>query len=267
MVFGWSPKTCSILIFGKGLDLTLQSVSLDSVRLIIYTRVSTADQTCENQIRELRALAKLRPEWEIVGEFSDVMSGAKADRPGLEQVMNQVRMKAVDGVLVVKLDRMARSLAHFARMAAEFVKHDVAIIIPGQGIDTSKSNPCGRFQMNILAAVAEFERDLIRERTRAGIATARAKGKQIGRVSTKMPRNPDERAAIVAKWRSEGRPCGYRGLGQMLGGVSASTALTMDKKFPTAPDLPGQLIIPATEDSPPPQLTLPSEEPASFDFE
>lgn len=217
---------------------------------------------------ELRALVAQRPGWRIVAEHTDVMSGSKAQRPGLDAVMQAVRAKAVDGVVAVKIDRMARSLAHFAQLAAEFVKHDVALIIPGQGIDTSKSNPCGRFQMNILAAVAEFERDLIRERTRAGLAVARANGKVIGRTSRKMPPDPADRAQIVAVWRQDGTPGGYRELGQRLGGVSPGTAWQVAKNFPAAPDVPGQTMMPLGDVPPPPeQLALdvnPAPEPLDF---
>lgn len=202
------------------------------MRVIIYTRVSTQDQSCAGQLMELRGLVKARPGWTIAGEYSDVMSGSRDDRPGLEAVMEAVAHRLVDGVMCAKIDRLARSLAHFAKLAGEFTKYDVALIVPGQGIDTSKSNPCGRFQMNILAAVAEFERDLIRERTRSGIAVARAKGRKIGRPSLKLPASWEERAEIVRVWHKAGRVGGYRVLGELLGGVSPGTAFWVAKRVP-----------------------------------
>ncbi len=171
--------------------------------------------------------------WIIEKEFTDTISGTKSDRPGLEAVMALVHARSIDAVCAVKIDRMARSLVHFSKLAAEFVRHDVALICPGQGIDTSKANPCGKFQMNILAAVAEFERDLISERTKAGLAVARANGKILGKPSLKLP-PPSDRKAIVARWLASGN--GYDDLGVMLGGVSRATAWRIAKRIvPTLP--------------------------------
>ncbi len=198
------------------------------MKVVLYARVSTADQSCAAQLLELRAYCVAR-KWTVVKEFSDTISGTKADRPGLDAVMTLVRAKEIDAVCAVKIDRMARSLVHFSRLAAEFVKCDIALICPGQGIDTSKSNPCGKFQMNILAAVAEFERDLISERTKAGLAVARANGKILGKPSEKLPPEID-RKRIVREWVEAGAP-GYDDLAKRLGGVSRSTAWRIADKL------------------------------------
>lgn len=153
-------------------------------------------------------------------EFSDILSGSKKDRPGLDALMACVAAGQVEAVLCVKLDRMARSLGHFASLVAEFEKAGVALICTSQGIDTSKSNACGRLQMNVLSAVAEFERELIRERTCAGLAVARAAGKVLGRPSLLLPADC---GPVVRAWRAEGGK-DYRELGRRLGGVSGSTA-------------------------------------------
>jgi putative DNA-invertase from lambdoid prophage Rac len=195
--------------------------------IALYARVSTDEQTPEVQLRELREYSKARG-MRVVAEIADVISGAKSDRPGLDQLLALVRDRKVEAVLCVKLDRMARSLVHFGRLADLFVQSGVALICTTQGIDTSNSNPCGKFQQNILAAVAEFERDLIRERTRAGLAAARARGMTIGRVSPKMP-NREGRAEIVQAWRESGGR-DYRKLGEMLGGVSGATAWRVAKQ-------------------------------------
>jgi putative DNA-invertase from lambdoid prophage Rac len=210
------------------------------MNVILYARVSTSDQSCEAQLLELRSFCALR-KWTVVQEFTDTISGTKADRAGLEAAMTYVRARTVDAVCAVKIDRMARSLAHFSKLAAEFVKHDVALICPGQGIDTSKANPCGKFQMNILAAVAEFERDLISERTKAGLAVARASGKILGRPSKKLP-GLEERKRIVAAWLAEGG-ISYDDLGERLGGVARSTAWRLAKKLNMTPPAAAEVEV------------------------
>lgn len=208
------------------------------MKVVLYARVSTSDQSCEAQLLELRAYCAGR-KWTIVQEYTDTISGTKADRPGLDALMAMVRTKIVDAVCAVKIDRMARSLVHFSRLAAELVKHDIALICPSQGIDTSKSNPCGKFQMNILAAVAEFERDLISERTKAGLAVARAAGKVLGKPSKKLPPEAEQKE-IVMRWVEARAPGGYDGLAERLGGVNRSTAWRIAKKYTTiypAPDI------------------------------
>jgi DNA invertase Pin-like site-specific DNA recombinase len=200
----------------------------------LYGRVSTSDQSCAAQLLELREYCAQK-KWTIAHEFTDTISGTKADRVGLNSVMELVRAKKIDAVCAVKIDRMARSMQHFCNLAAEFVKHDVALICTSQGIDTSNSNPCGKFQLNILAAVAAFERDLISERTKAGLAVARANGKILGRPSPKMPPTTRVRQEIVRQWVEDGRGS-YEELGIRLGGVSRSTAWRLAKKIiPTLP--------------------------------
>jgi DNA invertase Pin-like site-specific DNA recombinase len=96
-------------------------------------------------------------------------------------MMDEVREGTVDIVLTWKIDRLARSLNHLAQIIAELQTHNVALVCPSQGIDTTDSNPCAEFQINILAAVAQFERELIVERVNAGITAARARGVKLGR--------------------------------------------------------------------------------------
>jgi DNA invertase Pin-like site-specific DNA recombinase len=96
-------------------------------------------------------------------------------------MMTRIRKGGIHAVLVAKLDRLGRSLPHLIQIVAELDSLGVGLIVPSQGIDTSTNNPAGRLQLNVLAAVAEFEREIIRDRTRAGLAVARAKGKRLGR--------------------------------------------------------------------------------------
>lgn len=195
---------------------------MDGMKAALYYRVSTDDQTAAPQQQELRAYAQQRG-WKVEAEFYDVVSGSKSSRVSLDMMMSRIRQKHFDAVMVVKMDRLARSLSHFAQLVNEFDKHGVALICPGQGIDTSKANPAGRLQMHVLAAVAEFERSLIIERTKAGLAAARARGVKLGKPSKRLAENHPE---IVRQWLNEGGSQ-LRELATRLGGVSVSTAFNL----------------------------------------
>ena len=161
------------------------------MKAAIYLRVSTDKQTTSAQRQELREICKRR-RWNDVVEYEDVISGAKFTRSGLDKMMSEIRRGRLDVVLCYKLDRLGRSLVSVAQLIGEMLTNKVALVIPGQGIDTSSDNSAAKLQMNILMAVAEFERDIIRERTLAGLAAARACGTKLGRpaleLSTKATR-------------------------------------------------------------------------------
>ena len=147
-------------------------------RTAIYARVSTLDQDPEMQIRELRAYAEHRG-LTIVDEFVDYMSGVKDDRPALNRLWKAVRGRKVETVLVWKFDRFARSTKQLINALEEFQHVGVDFISITEQIDTS--SPMGKAMFTIISAIAEFERSLISERVRAGIAKARAQGKPHGR--------------------------------------------------------------------------------------
>ena len=151
-----------------------------SDRVVIYARVSTDNQTHDSQLDEVRGYCQRRG-WLAVEEITDVASGGKSSREGLDRLMAQVRRGRVGIVVVFRLDRLARSLSHLAQMLADFQQHRTALVCPGQGIDTSNTNAAAQLQVNILAAVAQFERELIVERIRAGVAAAKARGVKLGR--------------------------------------------------------------------------------------
>lgn len=149
-------------------------------RVAVYLRVSTDTQIHDSQEAELRDYCARRG-WGNIEWYRDTASGAKQDRRGLTDLMQKVRRGKIDVVLAFKLDRLARSLGHLAQLIAELQVHRVALVCPSQGIDTSNSNPAAQLQLNILAAVAQFERELITERVRAGIVAAKARGVRMGR--------------------------------------------------------------------------------------
>jgi DNA invertase Pin-like site-specific DNA recombinase len=151
--------------------------------------VSTLSQTADNQLLALRAFSAARG-W-IVTEFTDQgQSGAKEKRPQLDAMLAAVRARKVDVVACVKLDRLARSVHHLVAMVREFEALGVDLIVLDQSIDTT--TPSGRLLFHVLAAISEFERDLIRDRVLAGLARARAQGKRLGR-----PRAPVDLGRVV----------------------------------------------------------------------
>ena len=188
----------------------------------LYLRVSTDQQTLEPQRIELTKYCEARG-WTIAAEFTDVISGAKASREGINELMARMRKGEFGAVLAVKIDRIARSMSNFAMIYEELSKHGVALVISSQGIDTSNDNPTARLHMQILGAFAEFERNLIRERTRAGMAAAKARGSKIGHPSTRLVPN---HAEVLAEWKAEGGRH-LRDLASRLGGVSVSFAHTL----------------------------------------
>lgn len=144
----------------------------------IYARVSTTDQNCEMQLDDLRRFANQR--LGRANEYVDVgVSGTQRRRPRLDQLMKDAHKRLFDVVLVWKFDRFARSVKHLVDSLEEFRALGIDFISFTEGVDTT--TPSGELLFHVIGAVAQFERDLIAERVRAGIAHARALGKHIGR--------------------------------------------------------------------------------------
>jgi len=150
------------------------------MKIGLYARVSTTDQDCSQQLRELREYATAR-RWDVQGEYVDRMSGTKDSRPAINRLMDAARRRAVDAIVCWKIDRWGRSMPGFVASVQELRSLGVRFIAITQGIDTDESNPTSRLMLNLLAAFAEFERELIVERTRAGLKRARREGRIGGR--------------------------------------------------------------------------------------
>jgi len=152
-----------------------------TLQAAIYARVSTTDQTCEMQVRELREYAARRG-CIVANEYVDTgWSGAKASRPELDRLMQDAALRRFDAVLVYKLDRFGRSVRNCLDGIAALGSHGVRFLAVSQSIDSDHTNPTARLLLHILASVAEFERELIRERVCAGVRNSKRKGKQLGR--------------------------------------------------------------------------------------
>ena len=150
-------------------------------RVAIYARVSTDKQTCENQLNELRSIAE-RMQYIIVDEFIDEgISGATSSRPALDALMKSATQRRFDMVMCWSIDRLGRSLQNLIEILNELQSLKVDLFFMQQGLDTSTS--AGRMMFSIFGALAEFERNLIRERVIAGQNRAKARGVKMGRPS------------------------------------------------------------------------------------
>ena len=156
---------------------------MDGLRPVcaLYMRVSTKGhgQTTDTQALALREYAERRA-FEIVGEYRDEgISGSKDSRPALDRLMKDARARKFDVVIVARFDRFARSVSHLLRALEEFSHLGVDFVSLSESIDTS--TPMGKMIFTVLGAVAELERNLIKERVHMGISRARKQGKQLGR--------------------------------------------------------------------------------------
>ena len=152
----------------------------DKIRVAIYARVSTADQHCELQLDELRGYVKRR-EWSVHEEYVDTITGKAASRPALDKLMADARAHRFDAVLCWKIDRFGRSVRNFTEHLQQLDSWGVRFVAITQNIDTNKADPMSRLLMHILSAFSEFEREMIVERVRSGLAAAKARGVQLGR--------------------------------------------------------------------------------------
>lgn len=166
------------------------------MRICLYARVSKAlAQDPENQLMELRKWSRAAGH-EVVGEFVDLIS-SKDTRPQKEAVLRRLRLGEADGVAFVALDRWGRTMSELVLELEEFSKTDISMISLKEGLDLSTA--AGRLMANVLAAMANFERDRIRERTLLGLARARAQGKRLGRPRKTPPENPVQLIEVTAK--------------------------------------------------------------------
>jgi DNA invertase Pin-like site-specific DNA recombinase len=180
----------------------------------IYVRVSTNGQRTDSQKKELLSYCRGQ-RWKRIAIYEDKMSGVSKSRPQLERLMQDMRAGKVERLLCFKLDRLGRSLAHLAMILDEMNKLQIPLICIGQGIDTSTDSPAGRLQLNVLMAVAEFERGIIKERVNAGLKVAKARGQRLGR-----PPMLQKRSVEVQALKEQG--LGLRAIARRLGMPASS---------------------------------------------
>jgi DNA invertase Pin-like site-specific DNA recombinase len=152
------------------------------MKVALYTRVSTADQSVDMQVLDLRLYCQQRG-FEIYREYSDEgVSGTKDKRPALDELMADARKRKFDAVICWRFDRFARSTKHLITALEEFRHLGIEFISYQENIDTS--SPLGKAIFTIVSAIAELERNIIVERVKAGIRRARENGKALGRPKT-----------------------------------------------------------------------------------
>ena len=154
------------------------------MKAAIYARVSTVDQEPENQLQELRRYVEARG-WSAVEYVDRGVSGAKDRRPALDQLVADAKRRRFDVLVCWRLDRLGRNLRHLITLLDELQAVGVGFVTLGEGIDAT--TPAGTLQMHILGAIAEFERERIRERVLAGLRRARAHGQRLGRPKARVP--------------------------------------------------------------------------------
>lgn len=177
------------------------------MKCAIYARVSTTKQDETLQIPRCEEFAK-RQGWEVVQIYQDEASGRDANRPGWKALESDLRRHEFDAIIVTKLDRIMRSLMQLLTIFETFQKYGVMIVTIEQGIlDLKSAN--GRLQVQLLGMLAEWEKELISDRTKEALAAKKAKGIQLGRPAAKLPIH------TIALMRVAGRT--YGEIGKELG--------------------------------------------------
>lgn len=169
------------------------------IDICLYIRVSTEDQKLENQILKLKDYARVR-DFRIVNVYQDKASGKNTERPGFQKMLKDLETnpQGVAGVLIYKLDRIGRSLQDLIRISKWLSNKNINLISMTDNIDTT--SPAGRLYFHIVGSFAEYERDIIIERTKAGLDRARAEGKTFGAPRKKISINE------ILRLRAEGVP-------------------------------------------------------------
>ena len=182
------------------------------IRAALYARVSTSDQSAENQLLDLRRYARERG-WSVMGEYVDQgISGTASSRPALDRMMESARKRKVDVVLCWRFDRFARSVKHLVLGLDELRALGIQFVSYNENIDTG--SPLGAAIFTIIAAMGALERDIIVERVKAGLNRARSQGKKIGRPPVSID------PAMVRRLVRQG--CSLRAMATKLG-VSRGT--------------------------------------------
>ncbi|MEM6566502.1 MAG: recombinase family protein [Pseudomonadota bacterium] len=193
-------------------------------RAAIYARVSTSDQSCERQLRELTEFAE-RGGYDVIGVFTETASGTKSNRAERSKIMKLAQARKIDAVLVTELSRWGRSTQDLLDTLNKLAGWKVSVVAMS-GMTFELDTPHGRMMATMLAGIAQFERDLISERVKSGLAAARARGKKLGRQRGQRPKS-DKLAPDVLTAVEEGRS--YRWIARDLG-ISKNTVLSIVKR-------------------------------------
>ncbi len=161
------------------------------MRIATYERVSTVEQTTENQRPALQGWLQSHPAAVLVRPYRDVDSGAKTSRPGFDRLLKDAKAGMFDTLVIWRLDRLGRNTAHLLKTVEDLQKAGVTLVSLRDSIDTTTAS--GKAFLGMLAVFAQFERDILVERTKAGMARAKAAGKHLGRVAGRQDTKPRSR--------------------------------------------------------------------------
>jgi len=192
-------------------------------QVAIYCRVSTDDQSCERQERDLRALAK-RAGHKVVAVFKETASGADNGRPERAKVLRLARAREIDAVLVTELSRWGRSTQDLVQTLDDLHCWKVSVLAQ-TGLSFDLSTASGKLMRTIMAGLAEFERDLIRDRVKSGLAAAKARGVKLGRQIGQRP--SDKKAKRVLGMHADG--LSYRLIARNVG-LSKNTVMDIVRR-------------------------------------
>jgi DNA invertase Pin-like site-specific DNA recombinase len=171
-------------------------------RAAIYCRISTAEQNCGRQLQDLEEFAA-RSGYEVVGNFLEIASGAKDNRPERAKILALVQARKIDTVLVTELTRWGRSTIDLINTLRILQDRGVSLIAQS-GLEFNLTTPQGKLIATLMAGLAEFERDLIRERVRSGIAAAKSRGVRFGRRPGETTPGVQAKVSQVLKLNLEG---------------------------------------------------------------
>lgn len=193
-------------------------------RAALYARVSTSDQSCERQLADLTAFAA-RGGYEVVATFTETASGTLASRAARNRILDLAQARDIDAVLVTELSRWGRSTQDLLDTLHRLAGWKVSVVAMS-GMTFELDTPHGRMMATLLAGIAQFERDLLSERVKSGLAAARARGKKLGRQQGQRPKS-DKLADNVTKAVAAGRS--YRRIARDLA-ISKNTVLEIMKR-------------------------------------
>lgn len=199
-------------------------------KVALYSRVSTKSQDTDNQTLRLKSYSEARG-FEVFDVYEDVASGMNAHRPQLDRMMDDARKRRFDAIICVRLDRLGRSVANLSALAEELDRIPVSLIFMDQNIDTSTS--VGKLVRVMLSGIAEFERELIVERTMDGLAKANAEGRFGGRPKTTLSDYQIKKAQEIL---SENPNISQRKLAEQFTGINRKTLIQELRRVGVLPE-------------------------------